>query len=480
VSGAQHDSRSVVPGDLFVAIRGERVDGTRFAASAVERGAVAVLAESELEGVSVPQLVVDDARRALGPVAERVYGEPTKALSVVGITGTNGKTTTAWLVEAMLAAAGARPALMGTVATRGPGVTAPALHTTPEGDDVSRFARTVLDAGATHLVMEVSSHGLALHRADGITFRVAAFTNLTQDHLDFHGTLEAYGAAKARLFEELAPKSSVINIDDPFGRALLSRLRSERLACSVRGSDEADIRVLEWSMDRGGLRARVLTPDGEAELASPLLGAHNLENLLVAVGIGLALGLSLADVVSGLANANGAPGRLERVEDPRDVAVLVDYAHTPDALARALAALRPVTPGRLIAVFGCGGDRDRTKRPLMGEAAARGADIAIVTSDNPRTEDPEAIVREILPGLRATGRAELVAGELEGAREGFVALTDRASAIELAIGAARKGDTVLIAGKGHEDYQIVGTEKRHFDDREEARRAVALVSGEGR
>jgi len=476
VTGVHHDSRAVGAGDLFVAVPGVTVDGSRFAPRAVDSGAAAVAAERQLD-LDVPQLVVPDARSALGKLAAVVYGRPTEQLAVVGITGTNGKTTTAWLVESVLAGAGARPAMMGTVTFRGPGIERVAPHTTPEGDDVARFAREVVDAGATHLVMEVSSHGLALARVDAVRFRVAAFTNLTQDHLDFHGDLDAYGEAKARLFTDLAPAASVINVDDTFGAKLADRASGELWRCSLHSEAEAEVRVLSWSMDRSGIHATVTTPSGDAVLHSPLLGAHNLENLLVASGAGLALGIELDQVVAGLRDATGAPGRLERVEDPRDVAVLVDYAHTPDALARALAALRPITPGRLFVVFGCGGDRDRGKRPLMGAAAAAGADLCVVTSDNPRTEDPAAIVDEILPGVSGAGQRAIEVADLAGAEHGYVTRVDRAEAIDVALAAARAGDTVLIAGKGHEDYQIVGTDKRPFDDREQARAAVARATG---
>ena len=476
VHGVQHDSRAVGPGDLFVAVPGATADGALFAAQAVERGAVAVAAERALD-VAVPQLVVSDARRALGKLASVVYRQPTYSLDVVGITGTNGKTTTAWLIEEMIARTGAKPALMGTVLFRGPGIELAAPHTTPEGDDVARFARRVLDAGATHLVMEVSSHALSLHRVDAVRFRVAAFTNLTQDHLDFHGDLESYGEAKARLFLELGPGTAVVNVDDAFGAELAGRVRGPILRCSMRASSAADVRAREWSSTREGIVANLETRAGNTVLESPLVGAHNVENLLVAVGCGLALGLSLDAIVAGLRDAKGAPGRLERVPDPRDVAVLVDYAHTPDALARALAALRPITPGRLIALFGCGGDRDRQKRPKMGEAAGRGADVCVVTSDNPRTERPGAIIDEILPGVAAADQPRIDAGELPRAARGHIVLEDRAEAIRVAIAAARPGDTVLIAGKGHEDYQIVGKEKRPFDDRQHARAAIAECTG---
>ena len=478
LSGVHHDSREVCPGDLFVAIPGRASDGARFVRDALARGAVAVLTQEALADVPVPQLVVADARRALGLAASVVYRHPTFALDVVGITGTNGKTTTAYLVEQALAASpSAKPAVLGTVEMRGPGFSRSTQHTTPEGDEIARFAREVLDLGATHLVMEVSSHALAQHRVDAVRFRVAAFTNLTQDHLDFHETMASYADAKDRLFLELGPGASVVNVDDPHGATLASKLHGRNLwRCSRRAEADAEVRALRWSMDASGLVAEVATPRGEVTLRSPLLGAHNVENLLVALACGLALGLELHALAAALSVAPGAPGRLERVEDPRGVAVLVDYAHTPDALERVLAALRPVTPGRLLCVFGCGGDRDRGKRPLMGEAAGRGADVALVTSDNPRTEEPAAILAEIAPGVVRSGQPLVDVAALADCARGYALLVDRRQAIRAAIAAAHAGDTVLIAGKGHEDYQILGTTKHPFDDRLIAREAIAAAS----
>jgi UDP-N-acetylmuramoyl-L-alanyl-D-glutamate--2,6-diaminopimelate ligase len=464
VADVQHDSRRVKAGDLFVAIPGAKLDGARFVADAVARGAAAVAAETDLD-VPVPSLRVADARRALALAAHAVNGDPTAQLVTIGVTGTNGKTTTTWIVDEALRAAGRAPALVGTVETRGPGFREPSAFTTPEADDLARFADRMVEAGATHLVMEVSSHALAMFRADGIHFQVAAFSNLTQDHLDFHGTMEAYFEAKARLFTELAPKCAVINVDDAFGARLAERIDrgTTRVLTVGRTSASADVRVHEWTMTRAGVRATVHAPGGELVIASGLVGAHNLDNLLLAAGCLLALGEAPAAVATALASVRGAPGRLERVEDPRDVAVFVDYAHTPDALAKALEALRPITPGRLFVVFGCGGDRDKAKRPLMGQAAASRADVCVVTSDNPRTEEPRTIVDMILPGVAA-------------AKETIVEV-DRRIAIGIALARAKAGDTVLIAGKGHEDYQILGTTKIHFDDREEARAAIATITG---
>jgi UDP-N-acetylmuramoyl-L-alanyl-D-glutamate--2,6-diaminopimelate ligase len=467
VRDVQHDSRRVATGDLFVAIPGEKLDGARFVADAIARGATAVAAQTDLD-VVVPSVRVPDARRALSLAAHAVHGDPTATLGCVGVTGTNGKTTTTWILDEALRAIGRQPALMGTVETRGPGFREASAFTTPEGDEIARFARRVLDAGATHLVMEVSSHALALFRADGIHFEVAAFTNLTQDHLDFHGTMDAYFDAKARLFTELRPKHAVINVDDPAGEQLAARIdRSVTRVLTVgRTNARAELRVAEWSMSRAGTRFVLAQADRpNIVVTSPMVGPHNVDNLLLAAGILRVLGASAEDIEGALSKVRGAPGRLERVEDPRDVAVFVDYAHTPDALAKALEALRPVTPGKLFVVFGCGGDRDRTKRPLMGEAAASRADVCVVTSDNPRTEDPRSIVDMILPGV-ASAKQTIVE-------------VDRRAAIGLALARATSGDTVLIAGKGHEDYQILGTTKIHFDDREEARAAIAALTKGG-
>ncbi|MFW6050315.1 MAG: UDP-N-acetylmuramoyl-L-alanyl-D-glutamate--2,6-diaminopimelate ligase [Myxococcota bacterium] len=472
IRGVQHDSRAAGPGDLFVAIPGATVDGARFASEAVGRGAVAVLAERELPGVGVPVAVASDARRGLGFAADLVYDRPTEGLDVVGVTGTNGKTTTVCLLESAIAAAGGTPAALGTLGARGPAGRLPGLHTTPEADDVLRFARRSLDAGATHLVMEVSSHALALHRVDSVRFRVAAFTNLTQDHLDFHADLSEYGAAKARLFTALAPEAAVLNVDDPFGADVAARVRCPRWRCSVRGQAHAEVRALRWEADRDGIRATVATPAGELDVVSPLVGAHNLENLLVTLGCVLALGLDPHPALEALRAATGAPGRLERVPHPSDVAVFVDYAHTPAALERVLEALRPITPGRVLVVFGCGGDRDRGKRAPMGRAAGRGADLCVLTSDNPRTEDPDRILQDTEPGLLEAGQTRLDAAALGFETRGYAVEPDRREAIALAVAAARPGDTLLIAGKGHETDQIVGTEKRPFDDRVEARRAI--------
>ena len=472
IRGVQHDSRSVKVGDAFVAIGGANVDGAKFASDAISRGAVAVISERKLE-LGVPELVVSDARLALSRAAAAAYGDPTSQLDVIGITGTNGKTTVSYLIEhALRHGAHASTALLGTVAQKGPGFSRVAEFTTPEGDDVARFAREVVDAGATHLVMEVSSHALSQKRVDAVHFRAAAFTNLSQDHLDFHITMEAYFQAKNRLFSDLAPRSMVVNIDDAYGARLAEQLGSSCLRVSLHADSGAQIFARSYESSRDGIRATFATPTGDVSLHSPLLGKHNVENLALAIGVGVALAVDMKSYAHALATAVGAPGRLERVPHPDDVAVFVDYAHTPDALVRALAALRPLTPGRLITVFGCGGDRDRTKRAVMGEAAALGSDIAIVTSDNPRTEDPHAILAEIEPGFAKHGIHEVSAHALRDGARGYTKIENRADAISFALSLAQHNDTVLIAGKGHEDYQIIGKTKHAFDDRDVAKRAI--------
>jgi UDP-N-acetylmuramoyl-L-alanyl-D-glutamate--2,6-diaminopimelate ligase len=467
VFGVRHDSRAVREGELFVARRGGKVDGASFVQDAVSRGASAVLAAKgavDPERARVPVLFVDDPSTALAYAASALYGHPSFALEVVGITGTNGKTTTAHLVRAAIDGAIGVPScgVIGTVGHSFGAWRVGAEHTTPEADDLARAMAEMRARGATHLAMEVSSHALDLGRAHAIRFRVAALTNLTQDHLDFHGSMRAYGEAKARLFTELGPGAAVLNIDDAFGRELLGRVKAPILRVSASPAAHADVVPRASRLDAGGIEATVRTPRGDVHLESRLVGAHNLDNLLLALGIACALELDPWRAAEALSREAGAPGRLERCDAPGDdVTVLVDYAHTPDALARVLDAVRGVARGRVLCVFGCGGDRDPTKRVPMGEAVGRRADVAIVTSDNPRTEAPRAIAEAIVRGVRAGGREPIL--EL-----------DRWKAIDLAVRSATGGDLVLIAGKGHENYQIVGVVKQPFDDREEARRALEV------
>jgi UDP-N-acetylmuramoyl-L-alanyl-D-glutamate--2,6-diaminopimelate ligase len=476
VHGIRHDSRRCEPGDLFVAVASAASDGAQFIADAVQRGAVAVLAEGP-RNASVPVVVADNALLALSRIARLLYDDPTAHMKVVGITGTNGKTTCSYLVEALLHAAGEKPAVIGTVNFRGPFGVLDATHTTPMADDLMRLARAALESDASHLVLEVSSHALAMHRADGVHFEVAAFTNLTQDHLDYHGDFAHYEAAKRRLFEDLAPNWVVLNAEDAVGRSIAAAFPDprRRLRCATHAGPDVEIGVLSVASDRNGTVAQVSTPAGVIDLVSPLIGEHNLENLLIAIGCGVALGIETDVIAHALRDARGAPGRLERIEHPNDVLVFVDYAHTPDALARVLRTVRKATSKRLIALFGCGGDRDAGKRPLMGRAAAELADLVILTSDNPRSESPSRILAQIEAGAAAAGLPALSPEQLPTRRRGYVVESDRHVAIRLALHAAQAGDTVLIAGKGHEQVQIIGDVRHDFDDRVEARAVIAAL-----
>jgi UDP-N-acetylmuramoyl-L-alanyl-D-glutamate--2,6-diaminopimelate ligase len=470
------DSRQVVPGAVFFALPGATVDGHAFAAEAAQRGAVAVVAERPVECAPALLLLAPSARRAMSLAAAALLGRPGDALRLAAITGTNGKTTVSYLVEACLAAAGVPAGVLGTITHRWPGAERPATHTTPESTEVQALLAEARAAGARTVVMEVSSHALSQERVAGLRFAVAGFTNLTRDHLDYHGDMDGYFAAKRRLFtEHLAPDAvAVVNARDPWGARLADQLGPGRRVWRYGTRSEDALRAEEITLGLGGIAASLATPLGPLSLRSPLVGLHNVENLLCAAGMALGLGVPPEAVARGLAGSAGAPGRLERIDGP-GFPVFVDYAHTDDALARALEALGALSPRRLVAVFGCGGDRDRGKRPLRGAAAGRAAELTIVTSDNPRTEDPLRILGEILPGLEQAGRRRLSAAEAVAGEAGYVVEPDRRAALELAVACARPGDAVLVAGKGHEDYQLVGSERRHFDDREEARRALGLA-----
>ncbi len=490
--GVHHDSRHVDPGDLFVVRRGEHHDGGAFVASAVERGAVAILAERGLALSSkVPVLRVADVPTGLAYTAAAVYGHPAFSLDVVGITGTNGKTTTSHLVRAAIDGALGLPkcGIVGTIGHTYAGQTIASTHTTPEADELARVLAVMRKRGATHVAMEVSSIALVLGRVKAVRFRVAAFTNLTQDHLDFHGSMTAYADAKRMLFTACEPGMAVINVDDFFGAQLATLAKCQVLRVRTTPGTSADGDVVPLSVDAraSGMRITARVPGGTVEIKSRLVGMHNLENLLVAIGIARALDLDVQRAADALEEEIGAPGRLERCDGPGDdVVVLVDYAHTPDALARVLEAVRNVSRNvdeaggsravdpRILCVFGCGGDRDAGKRSLMGEAASARADVVIITSDNPRTEAPEAIAEPIEEGVREGGLRRLAPQELASAEKGYVVELDRHRAIALAIESASPHDIVLLAGKGHEDYQIIGTTKRPFDDRAEARAALSV------
>ena len=478
------DSRRVTPGALFAALPGTNLDGAKFAAQAVGRGAVAVLADRNLDA-GAPVVVAENPRRAFSLASSRFYGEPSRRLSLFGITGTNGKTTTAYLVQQLSSLRGLGTGLIGTVECTWPGGRLPATHTTPESHELQALLRKMVEAGAQVVAMEVSSHALAQERVAGCTFAGAAFTNLTRDHLDYHGTLDAYFDAKAKLFRELLPRGApaVLNFDDPRVAALVKEL-PDALGFTLHGASGAALSVEQLRSNLDGLSFRLRTggPLGAqlADVQSPLVGAHNAENLLAAIGLLLGSGVPLGEIVRVLPEARGAPGRLERVRDQAGRVVLVDYAHSPDALARVLDAVRGAAgkSPRLVCVFGCGGDRDRGKRPLMGAAAAGRADLVIATSDNPRSEDPLQILAEIEPGLANGGKRALDPRHARSGAEGYCIVPDRREAIELALRCAESGDAVLIAGKGHEDYQMVGVEKRPFDDRAEARRILEALRRE--
>ena len=463
VSGLTADSRRVEPGDCFVAVPGFKEDARRYVPDAVARGARLVVTEGEpLADVPVPQIVVPSVRPALARLADAFHGRPSAALTLVGITGTNGKTTTSYLVDALLRARGLATGIIGTIQYVLGGEARPAHHTTPEALEIQAMLAEMRARSIGGVAMEVSSHALALSRVDGLDFDVAIFTNLTQDHLDFHRTFDEYRRAKRRLFELLAasPKpgrTAVINADDPAGASMVAGLDVPVLSYGLQPG--ARVRAVEHTSGLDGIHMTVQTPQGRLTLRSPLIGEHNVSNLLGAIGAGLALGLAPDAIAGALAGVGTVPGRFEQIEAGQPFLVVVDYAHTPDALARVLATARKITRGRLGVVFGCGGDRDRGKRPIMGELAARLADRAWVTSDNPRSESPEAIVQEVLGGVaRVPGAAERCVGE-----------PDRGLAIRAALAWAAAGDTVVIAGKGHETYQVVGTEVLDFDDRALAR-----------
>lgn len=467
VQHVTEDSRRVRAGSLFVARRGEKLDGTRFISAAVSAGATALLLE---EGAArqhpVPCVVVDDLRRAWGLVAHLIWQHPTAQLKMAGVTGTNGKTTVSSLVSSALRGLGHSVVQGGTLGFFLNGHRLGDSLTTPMPDQLAERLAEAASAGASYGVLEASSHALQQQRTAGIEWDAVGFSNLSQDHLDYHGTMEAYFEAKALLFVGRGHQA-VVNVDDPWGRRLAERhpealqVSSEGEVLEAPGSNAPpSIRAQAAHFSERGITALLGDGEVQVELKSPLLGRHNLENLLLATGLLMKLGLSLEQAVRGLETAPGVPGRLERCEAPEDdIVVVVDYAHTPDALKRVLSTLGELHFSEILCVFGCGGDRDRTKRPLMGAAAAEGATRLFVTSDNPRSEEPAAIIEHILPGLG-------------GSVDRAVVEVDRRRAIEEAVCTARPGACVLIAGKGHESYQLVGDQVLHFDDREEARRAL--------
>jgi len=469
ITSLAYDSRHVQSGAAFFAIVGERADGHLYVPAALERGAVVIVSEREAPaGLAARWVQVERIRRALAGAGSNFYGHPESRLSMVGITGTNGKTTTAFLIDSIFRAAGFTTGLFGTIEHRLGDRVVAAHNTTPESLDLISYMAEVVKAGGRAAVMEASSHALAQERVWGFHFVAAVFTNLTRDHLDYHIDFDRYFAAKRRLFEDLGsgpPDVAVINRDDPWGVRLLS-LRHGRLI--TYGFDSgADVRVKHLTHHGAGFRAFLATPGGKLEIESKLMGRANVYNVLAATAAGLGLNLPEETIRAGIAQLESVPGRFERVSEGQPFLVIVDYAHTDDALRNVLKTARELTDHRLIVVFGCGGDRDRAKRPLMGEAAGSLSDLAVVTSDNPRSEDPISIINDVIVGLQKTSNP-------------YLAEVDREIAIRKALAAAHEGDVVVLAGKGHETYQVLKEQTIPFDDREVAKRVLREMSfGEG-
>jgi UDP-N-acetylmuramoyl-L-alanyl-D-glutamate--2,6-diaminopimelate ligase len=467
ITSVTDDSRSVSSGSLFVAVKGERVDGHKYVGQAIKAGAAAIVGQDSVERASVPFVQVTDSRKALGLIGSRFYGDPSAQLAMIGVTGTNGKTTTTYLCKALLEHMGRRVGLIGTVAYQVGAETIPASHTTPGAVELQRLLANMNEAQLDSVVMEVSSHALAMDRTAGCEYDVAVFTNLTQDHLDYHRTMEEYFQAKLRLFTGLGQgkktrQRAIVNMDDPRGVYVRAACRVPVWGYALNVS--ADLVAENVRLSMNGSTFTAATPAGTFTVESRLVGEHNVYNLLGAIGVALHGGATCDQVREAVARVSNVPGRFERVSAGQDFTVVVDYAHTEDALVRLLTAAATLKTQRIITLFGCGGDRDRGKRPKMGRAAVEFSDVVILTSDNPRTEDPLTILREVEAGVREAlqGRPSVQ----------YHMVADRREAIGTAVRLARPGDILLIAGKGHEDYQLVGTKKMHFDDREVAREAI--------
>jgi UDP-N-acetylmuramoyl-L-alanyl-D-glutamate--2,6-diaminopimelate ligase len=481
INGLTYDSRKANPGQVFFAIAGEKHDGHDFIDEVVRRGAAAfVYSKKGNWPNSAASVRVKDVRRAMGLWAAHFWQRPSQKLKLIGVTGTNGKTTITYLIESILRAAALEPGVIGTINYRYGDRVVPSHHTTPESLDLQEMLAEMSGAGVKAVAMEVSSHALAQERVRGLEFDVGVFTNLSRDHLDYHRDMEEYFLAKSRLFTDylkVSPKTrkaAVIFAEDPRGEELAAMTRAQGIEVWSYGSDQSrDVYPLNVQQDVSGCRGRIQARGRSIDFASSLIGGANLQNILGAVGVGCALGLADDAVAAGIRQLKVVPGRVEKVDNPFGVTVLVDYAHTPDALEKVLSAVRPLTRGKVITVFGCGGDRDRGKRPLMGEIAARLSDLVVVTSDNPRSEEPLAILSEIEAGVRKAGLKRLqgsdVGFQVSAKERGYAMEVDRRVAIRAALSWARPEDLVLIAGKGHEDYQILGAERIHFDDREVAR-----------
>ncbi|MGB6131161.1 MAG: UDP-N-acetylmuramoyl-L-alanyl-D-glutamate--2,6-diaminopimelate ligase [Acidobacteriaceae bacterium] len=478
IAGVEYDSRRTGPGSLFLAMQGGTTDGNQYIAKAVEQGAAAVVTDSaaafaetarQFPEIAVAEVAAGGGRRAMAAIAANFFGHPERLLKLSGVTGTNGKTTTAFVLDAMLNSAGRTTVLVGTIENHVAGAVRPAPHTTPESRDLLELWREGVDAGASEAVMEVSSHALAQGRVYGLPYDVAIFTNLTQDHLDYHGTMENYFAAKRMLFDGengAVPRAAVINADDAYGARLVPAARAAGAEVFRYGLNSADVCAEDARMSAGGMTFRLATPQGSVDLQTRLTGRVNLYNLMAASGAALARGLTLDEIAQGAAALSCVPGRFQTVDAGQPFTVVVDYAHTDDALRNLTALAREFvgTQHRVITLFGCGGDRDRAKRPKMGRAAGEGSDLVVLTSDNPRSEDPEAILQDALPGLVETGTE-------------FVVEADRALAIRMAVEAAQPGDIVLLAGKGHEKEQVLRDGAIPFDDAEVAVAALQQLAG---
>jgi UDP-N-acetylmuramoyl-L-alanyl-D-glutamate--2,6-diaminopimelate ligase len=453
ITGIEYDSRRVASGSLFVAIQGENQDGHSFIPDALKRGASALILQKPFKSPSTPVIKVSDPREALARISAHFFGEPSRGMKMVGITGTNGKTTTSYILKSILDTSGVKTGLIGTIDYRIGDLTRRAEKTTPESLDLQRTLGEMKSSGMEVVVMEVSSHGLAQKRTYGIDFDIALFTNLSRDHLDFHKTMDRYSEAKMKLYEGLSQeKKAILNFDDPFSEKIRDRTSAEVITYGLK--EGADFRGVIQSFTIQGSEMKVFFDDEEAVIQSLLPGRTNLLNLLGAFALGITMGLPLEVILRGIKEVRGISGRLEPVEAGQPFKVFVDYAHTPDALEKVLLALKELTLKKVIVIFGCGGNRDRGKRPIMAQIGTRNADFVIMTSDNPRRENPVTILNEMKKGVD---------------RNNYEIILDRKEAIQRGIELAEKGDTILIAGKGHEDYQVIGDEKLPFDDREVAR-----------
>jgi UDP-N-acetylmuramoyl-L-alanyl-D-glutamate--2,6-diaminopimelate ligase len=484
IASIHYRSGDVIPGGLFIALKGQQADGHRYIDDAVSHGAAAVVVcDQPASGVDVPVIRVENTRKALATISSKYYGDPSASLVVIGITGTNGKTTTAYLIEEIFEKIGKTVGVIGTVNYRYRNKEYPNPLTTPESLDLQRILSEMRSGGVTHVIMEVSSHGVALDRIWNCWFDVGVFTNLSQDHLDFHGTMENYWSCKKMFFTDFltsGPKSgkvkAVVNMDHNRGRELVCSIADTMPVIPVSQDKSGMVHPIHLILDQNGINGKIGCPGGEAVINSRLVGKFNLENILCAAGVSVAMDVPVDDMARGISSLTHVPGRLEPIANNTKRHVFVDYAHTPDALENVLTTLRDILPGRLICIFGCGGDRDKTKRPQMGRIVFEYADLAIITSDNPRTENPDAIIADILNGIKSSGLRHYFPAEIENgfAQKGFVVEPEREKAIILGTKSSREGDAILIAGKGHETYQIIGKQVFPFDDHEKAAKALRM------